>query len=201
MSSFFISYTGADRAWAEWIAWGLKSADHEARLHAWDYRLGTNLVKKSAATCDRIIVVLSAAYLRSAYAAPEWAATFTDDPKTAVAKIVSVRVAECEPADLLKSTAYVDLVGLDEVAAEEALVSGAHTGGSIDAPIFLGLRRLIGTLPIYPPDVHLWYQRRIAAIALLLALVACILIITAVTSEFFDPWVVHILESIFGSQS
>jgi phage replication-related protein YjqB (UPF0714/DUF867 family) len=35
---FFISYTGADRAWAEWIAVQLEAAGYSTVLQAWDFR-------------------------------------------------------------------------------------------------------------------------------------------------------------------
>ena len=35
---FFISYTSADRAWAEWIAWQLEAAGFTTLLQAWDFR-------------------------------------------------------------------------------------------------------------------------------------------------------------------
>jgi TIR domain len=31
---FFVSYTGADRAWAEWIAWQLEDAGYSIVLQA-----------------------------------------------------------------------------------------------------------------------------------------------------------------------
>ena len=37
---FFVSYTGADRAWAEWIAWQLEAAGYTTLLQAWDFRPG-----------------------------------------------------------------------------------------------------------------------------------------------------------------
>jgi hypothetical protein len=44
MTSFFISYTGADKAWAEWMAWELEAAGQTTKLQAWDFRPGTNFV-------------------------------------------------------------------------------------------------------------------------------------------------------------
>ena len=35
---FFISYSGADRSWAEWIAWQLEAAGYTAVIQAWDFR-------------------------------------------------------------------------------------------------------------------------------------------------------------------
>src|SRR5664280_1535190 len=35
---FFISYTGADRQWAEWIAWQFEETGYVARIQAWGLR-------------------------------------------------------------------------------------------------------------------------------------------------------------------
>jgi hypothetical protein len=34
---FFISYTGKDKAWAEWIAWELEAASYKTIIQAWDF--------------------------------------------------------------------------------------------------------------------------------------------------------------------
>src|SRR5829696_4725671 len=43
-ADFFISYTGADQAWAEWIAEQLEAAGYTTLLQAWDFRPGENFV-------------------------------------------------------------------------------------------------------------------------------------------------------------
>ena len=49
---FFISYTAADRAWAEWIAWQLEDADYSTVLQAWDFKSGSNFVEKMQTAMD-----------------------------------------------------------------------------------------------------------------------------------------------------
>jgi hypothetical protein len=39
-SEFFVSHTGADQAWAEWIADQVEAAGHPVVLQAWDFRPG-----------------------------------------------------------------------------------------------------------------------------------------------------------------
>jgi hypothetical protein len=39
---FFVSYTQADRAWAEWIAWTLEKAGHSVLIQAWDFTPGSD---------------------------------------------------------------------------------------------------------------------------------------------------------------
>jgi hypothetical protein len=55
---FFISYTGADRVWAEWIAWQLEEAGHKVKILAWDFSPGGNFVvemQKATVECERTI--------------------------------------------------------------------------------------------------------------------------------------------------
>ena len=36
-ADFFVSYTSADRAWAEWIAWQLEAEGYTVVVQAWDF--------------------------------------------------------------------------------------------------------------------------------------------------------------------
>ncbi len=42
---FFVSYTQADRAWAEWIAWMLEEDGHQVLVQAWDFVPGSNWIQ------------------------------------------------------------------------------------------------------------------------------------------------------------
>ena len=128
---FFVSYTSADRPWAEWVAWVLEEAGHSVLVQAWDFGLGANFVlemDRAATVGDRTVAVLSPAFLESPYSAPEWAAAFRDDPGGSGRKLLPVRVRECQPQGLLGSVVYVDLVGLDEERARERLLSAVAGG-------------------------------------------------------------------------
>ena len=37
---FFVSHAGADRAWAEWVAWQLAEAGYTVELDVWDWAAG-----------------------------------------------------------------------------------------------------------------------------------------------------------------
>jgi tetratricopeptide (TPR) repeat protein len=124
---FFISYTRTDGAWAEWIAWQLEAAKYSTLIQAWDFRPGTNFVAEmDAATkrAERVIAVLSHAYLASDYAFSEWATKFRLDPRGTHGLVLPVRVQECEVDGLLGSIVYIDLVGLDEQRAQDTLLAG-----------------------------------------------------------------------------
>src|SRR5689334_8122882 len=40
---FFVSHAGADRAWAEWVAWQLTDAGYTVELDVWDWAAGPQL--------------------------------------------------------------------------------------------------------------------------------------------------------------
>ena len=130
MASFFVSYTGDDRDWAEWIAWELEAAGHAAIIQAWDFRPGNNFVLEmdEATKADHTIAVLSPSYMKAVYTKPEWAAAFAQDASGRRRKLIPVRVRSTELTGLLTQIVYIDLVGKDEVKARGELLSGVTEG-------------------------------------------------------------------------
>jgi len=129
VTDFFISYTGVDRSWAEWIAWQLEAAGYTTVIQAWDFRPGANFalaMQHVAAESERTIAVLSPAYLQSGFTAAEWAAAFARDPTGTQGLLLPVRIHDCEPQGLLPQIVYIDLVGLDTEAARETLLAGVR---------------------------------------------------------------------------
>src|SRR5436309_2970473 len=113
--NFFISYTKADRQWAEWIAWQLDQAGYSLVIQAWDFGPGKNFVwemHKATIQTERTIIVLSPDYLTARFAQPEWAVAFRRDPLGEQLALLSVRVRECREEDLglLGQIVYIDLV-------------------------------------------------------------------------------------------
>jgi hypothetical protein len=69
---FFISYTGINRAWAEWIAVELERVGYSTVLQAWDFAPGTDFVHKmqeATRTSARTVAVLSPTYFDSRFGA------------------------------------------------------------------------------------------------------------------------------------
>ena len=137
-TDFFISYTSRDQEWAEWIAWKLQEADYLPILQAWDFRPGHNfvdLMHKAIEEAKRIILVLSGAYLTSAFATAEWQAVFAKDPTGQHGLLLPVRVEDVEPPGLLRGRIYIDLVGvLDEDTAVATLLEGVRPPGPPPVP-------------------------------------------------------------------
>jgi tetratricopeptide (TPR) repeat protein len=162
---FFISYTQADRRWAEWIAWVLEEHGHYMVLvQAWDFVPGSNwIADMHAGTRDtaRTIAVLSDAYLDSQYGSAEWQAAWAADPEGIDRKLLTVRVADCARPGLLAGVVGVDVFGLDEPAARARLlgmVSAAVAGRAkpTTQPPFPGTGRAVPDEPYFPgglPDI------------------------------------------------
>jgi hypothetical protein len=130
MADFFISYTSADRLWAEWIGYVLEEEGLTAVIQAWDFRPGSNFVlemQRAATEADRTIMVLSPDYLRSQFASSEWAAAFAQDSQGIKRKLVPVMVRSCKPSGLLSSVVHISLVGEDESAARRMLLDGVNS--------------------------------------------------------------------------
>jgi len=126
---FFISYTSADRPWAEWIAWQLEHEGYTTLIQAWDFAPGSNFVLEmdtAARTAERTIAVLSPAYFSSGFTPSEWAATLRRDPKGEQRLLVPVRIRPFDVEGLLGQVVYIDLVGRDEQEARTVLLAGVR---------------------------------------------------------------------------
>lgn len=127
LRDFFVSYTSADKGWAEWIAWELEAAGHTVAIQAWDFQPGSNFVlemQRATSQCQQTIAVLSENYLKAIFTQPEWSASFAHDPQGLARKLIPVRIDRCHPEGLLKAIVYIDLVGLDGGQARRVLLDG-----------------------------------------------------------------------------
>ncbi|TCJ34093.1 TIR domain-containing protein [Parafrankia sp. BMG5.11] len=123
---FFVSYTQADRPWAEWIAWQLEADGFRVLLQAWDMVAGTNwthAMQSGIRDATRTLAVLSAAYLDSAYGTREWQAAVAADPDSARRRLIPVRIEDCARPGLLGQVVSFDLFGMAEHRARGALMA------------------------------------------------------------------------------
>jgi tetratricopeptide (TPR) repeat protein len=146
---YFISYTQADQAWAEWIAWQLEDEGKRVLVQAWDMVPGTSWVHRmheGVRLATRTIVVLSSDYIASIFGTAEWQAAWQRDPLGNQRKLIVLRVADCDRPGLLAGVVSVDLFSLDRTTARRRLreaVSGAATG-----------RTKPEAEPAFPPDLR-----------------------------------------------
>ena len=163
-ADFFVSHAGADRAWAEWVAWQLTEAGYTVELDVWDWAAGRNFVtaiSDALDRCDRVVALFSAAYFdRSRYTTEEWTAAALHVPGTREHRLVPVRVEEV-PADqvpaVLRPLVFRDLFGKAEEQAQRVLLEAVAGPRRPDRkPVFPGrgtagsLSRLGGAGPRLP---------------------------------------------------
>ena len=161
---FFVSHAGADRAWAEWVAWQLTDAGYSVELDVWDWATGQNFVlaiSDALARCDRVVALFSPAYFeRDRYTSDEWTAAMLHVPGTGQGRLVPVRVAEVPPVHMppvLRPLVFADLFGVDAAEARRVLLEAAQGPRRPDGePLFPGKgtpgasRKLGGTGPRLP---------------------------------------------------
>ncbi|SNX88164.1 TIR domain-containing protein, partial [Streptomyces sp. TLI_55] len=117
---WFISHAGADRAWAEWIAWQLLDAGFEVELDCWDWGAGDSFIAKMNAALGRgrMLALYSPAYFE-----PERFTTMEWEAMVAMReKITPVRIAEVTPPPVLRPLIAPDLFGMDDHTARETLL-------------------------------------------------------------------------------
>jgi hypothetical protein len=126
---FFISYTAVDQDVAEWIAWVLEDTGYQTVIQAWDFRPGREFIteiQQALVSAQRVLAVLSPAYLNSEFARAEWNAALANDPTGAAGRLLPVRVAEVTLGGLDLPRIYLDLVGLPEETAKQRLLAGVR---------------------------------------------------------------------------
>lgn len=126
-ADFFISRTGVDSRWGQWIGKVLNDAGYTVILQDWDFRPGQDFVAnmdEAMRTSTRTIAVLSRAYDQALFTVPEWTNAIARDPTGRDAVLVPVRVDNIVPEGIFKTRVYIDLVGADEEDAKRRLLDG-----------------------------------------------------------------------------
>jgi len=121
---FFISYTQADKEWAEWIAHILEKNGHSCFIQSWDFKTSENFVlnmHKALENTDRFIAVLSKDYVKSEYCNLEWSSAITKDPTGEKELFFTVRVDDIAPSGIFSAIVYIDLFSKD-LAADAAKI-------------------------------------------------------------------------------
>ena len=74
MANIFVSYTSSDRDWAFWVAKELEALGHTPHIHEWEICGGDDIyawMEKRHDAADRVLCVVSDAYLRAPYSTLE----------------------------------------------------------------------------------------------------------------------------------
>ncbi|MFE1229822.1 FxSxx-COOH system tetratricopeptide repeat protein [Streptomyces sp. NPDC058745] len=149
----FVSHAGADRAWAEWVAWQLVDAGYEVELDYWDWGAGENFVLKmnAALASGRMLAVFSEAYFDPVrFTTAEWTAVLA-----AKQKLIPVRIDSTPAPPVLRPLLAPSLAGLGEDEARTVLLQAVGGPRRPDGrPGFPGdagrLRGVGGSVPRLP---------------------------------------------------
>ncbi len=140
---FFVSYSSADRLWAEWIAWQLEDAHYSVMLQTWQFQPGQNFVQNMQNAIDQsqhTLVVLSPDYLNELETHAGSAQIFRQEPAQSTLLPVQVRESQDRLKGIVSLLPSIDLVGRDEAEAREVLlaeikrVSGRSSPRSAGSP-------------------------------------------------------------------
>jgi hypothetical protein len=154
---WFVSHAGADRAWAEWVAWQLLDAGEQVELDYWDWGAGDNFVLKMNAALERgrFLALFSPAYFDpERFTTPEWTAVVAMKEK-----VTPVRIAEVVAPPILRPLIARDLFGLGQQAARRTLLEAVNGPNrpTTEPPFPGGFPRQSGAsgprLPGSPPRV------------------------------------------------
>jgi tetratricopeptide (TPR) repeat protein len=146
---FFISYTGCDEEQAKWIVEVLGKRGYSCFCQYKDIKPGQNFLlemDKAIKNCERIISILSQAYMQSFHADEEWTG-FLAQKK--YANIIPVRIEDFKPDGLWGARVYIDIAGKDKQDTEQILLDGlAHIKPASPTEIIrLGTVKINSNLP------------------------------------------------------
>ncbi len=123
---FFISRTGSDAAWAQWIAWQLEENGYEVVVQDWDFRPGENFLhsmQKALVETERTIALLSPRFFESDFTEAEWTAVYRQDPTGEKGLLLPIRLEDFEPSGLFGPRTHFDLFKFDETIASRELLA------------------------------------------------------------------------------
>lgn len=151
--TYFISYAGADRPWAEWVAWHLEESGHSTVLDVWDWDTGDDFVQRmdeGLRRADAVVALFSTAYFeRGRWTQEEWSAVVARRDRLiplAVEPLIGVAVPAMLDAKIRKN-----LHGLDEKAAVEALRTAVNGNRRpTERPAFPGNTAEVPGGPVVP---------------------------------------------------
>jgi len=163
--TIFISRAGADKDIAVVIAAILRGAGYKTILQDENFGRTSFMESMDAALRSgaRVIAMLSREYLSSTYCNAEWQAALAGDPQNIQQRLIVFRIADCQPAGLLKPIPHVDLhsvrddpIKLSDIvrnAVRRGAPDGMGSPGTLidtdanwDVPSFTGREDALGEL-------------------------------------------------------
>lgn len=134
VAEIVFSYVAKDRLWADWITNTLERMAFRVFPHCADSQ-PEDLISESIKSASRTITLLSPAYIRSSPARRVWDILTSTMPVTASPhRITTVRIQDAKLIPPFTSIPPVDLSGLNEELATDALLAALDREGSLLEP-------------------------------------------------------------------
>jgi hypothetical protein len=119
----FLSYAPEDRMWADWIELTLQKSGFRVLSHSAAAAYGSDGdVESDLALASHIVVVISAAYVRSSGARATWTMLSGASQSGAHGRLIPIRIDETRLTSPFSDFSPVEVVGLDEQATIGALM-------------------------------------------------------------------------------
>jgi len=128
---FFISYDKSNRDWARWIAWHLQQAGFSVVPFEKTAQPGTNVAAEMQVAlkqAENVIAVISLEYLQVRSNQGDWKMISMRDDANEQSKVLLACVQDCgQPFEqLLHTSDYINLIGLNKQAANATLLDGVQ---------------------------------------------------------------------------
>jgi tetratricopeptide (TPR) repeat protein len=120
MADFFISYTSADRTWAQWIGKEIIGLGHAAHVHEWEIEGGGDIydwMEKRLDAADHVLCVVSDEYLRAPFSKLERNAALWQAAGSRPGFVLFVVVKPAKLPTLSDHIKRCELFNLDEESA------------------------------------------------------------------------------------
>jgi hypothetical protein len=146
----FISHTGSDSAWAEWVRAKLEEEGRPTELDSAAWGSGDNFIEamdRALGKENPLLVLLSRAYLgQTRFTTDEWTTRFAQRRRDPRAKLIALRLEDVDlSGGIWAPIITYDLFGIDEDAAKKVLLKAVLMALDPEAA-----RRLPSTPPPFP---------------------------------------------------
>src|SRR5262245_15350930 len=167
-SDFFISYSGADRAWAEWIAYQLEAQGLTVTLQR-DFNTSATVIgeiDKALAGARHALLLCSQAYFRtSAYTTLEYQAALNrelqDPTRACIALKIDANLPLRDVPDLLKAKIIQDLSATgDETTSSKILMASICVAPGLPTLVPTNPHRPSPPFPVSPEAITEWEALR-----------------------------------------
>jgi hypothetical protein len=127
-AGFFITYSGADVAWAKWINWHLRKEGFFTIMQRYDFNAGSNFINEmyEASKDYSILVVLPSQHSDSPLCVNQWDAAFKKQYYERERELILVRTNACKVEGTRGPLTCIDRVGLDRIEAATRLLEGVR---------------------------------------------------------------------------